>query len=347
MTIRIPPPLKAGDTIAVTAPSFGCFLPPYRARYECAKSKMVEAGFRVLTGETVFKTDGKGIATDPRVAAKELESLYCSGDCQAVFSAGGGEMMCETVGHVDFRRLADAPPKWFCGYSDNTNFIFPLATIAHTASLYGPCFPGFGKVWERSEQDALDLVQGKTMCTQGPSSFIMPAQSHDEMHEESVDWAGFVWECNAKTVLRYAHGENGAQMSGIMLGGCLDVLATLCGTRLDVMRQFNAEAGSVVWAIESCDGSPAQIRRQVWQLKNAGWFDNTAGFLVGRPLAAWGCEAFGIDQYNATTDILGELGMPVVMDCPFGHTDPAMPLVIGAVAHVSAQGNELCVRYEL
>ena len=346
MRLRIPPPVKTGDTIAVTAPSFGCAAGSYRERYECAKDKFLNAGFRVLTGESVFKTDGKGIATDPRVAARELEAFYLSDTCQAVISAGGGEMMCETVGYVDFEHLQDAPPKWFCGYSDNTNFIFPLATIAHTASLYGPCFPGFGKVWEQTEQDALDLLQGLKMSTRGPSAFILPQEEGDGA-DEGVNWSSFVWECDTKTVLRYFNAADSAQMSGIMLGGCLDVLATLCGTRLDVMRQFNREAGSVVWAIESSDGSPAEIRRQVWQLKNAGWFEKAAGFLVGRPLAAWAKESFGIDQYNAAADILGDLGVPVVMDCPFGHTSPAMPLVIGATAQVSAKGDDLCVRYEL
>ena len=344
MKMRIPPPLKTGDTIAVTAPSFGCALGSYRARYECAKTKFLDAGFRVLTGESVFKSDGKGIATGPRAAAGELEAFYLSGDCQAVFSAGGGEMMCETVGHVDFARLLAAPPKWFCGYSDNTNFIFPLATIAHTAALYGPCFPGFGKVWQQTETDALDLVQGLSMSTQGSSSFILPQQEGDEA-DEGCDWAGFMWECNAKTVLRYFNALGSAQMSGILLGGCLDVLSHLCGTYLDNMRQFNNDTDSIVWALESCDASPPEIRRQLWQLKNAHWFDKAAGFLVGRPLAAWGDEAFGIDQYNAATDILGDLGVPVVMDCPFGHTSPAMPLVIGATAQVSAKGDDLCVRY--
>ena len=342
--MRIPHPLKTGDTIAVTAPSFGCAAGSYRERYECAKLKFLDAGFRVLTGESVFKTDGKGIATDPRVAARELEEFYLSDDCQAVFSAGGGELMCETVGYVDFDRLADAPPKWFCGYSDNTNFIFPLATIAHTASLYGPCFPGFGKVWQQGEQDALDLLQGKKAVTQGFPAFILP-QEVQQPEDVGTDWKSFVWSCNAKTVLHYFNAVDNAQMSGILLGGCLDVLSHLCGTHLDAMKQFNNAADSIVWVLESCDASPAEIRRQLWQLKNAGWFNKAAGFLVGRPLAAWGKEAFGIDQYNAAGDILGDQGVPIVMDCPFGHTSPAMPLVIGATADIRAQGDELCVHY--
>ena len=346
MRLRIPPPLKTGDTIAVTAPSFGCPTGSYRDRYECARLKFLNSGFRVLRGESVFKSDGKGIATDPRAAAGELEELYFSDDCQAVFSAGGGEMMCETAGYVDFGCLQGAPPKWFCGYSDNTNFIFPLATIAHTAAVYGPCFPGFGKVWQQTEQDVLDLMQGRRRSTQGPSAFILPQEEGDEA-DEGVDWSGFVWDCNAKTALRYFNATDSAVMSGILLGGCLDVLSNLCGTRLDVMRQFNNEADSIVWVLESCDASPPEIRRQLWQLKNAGWFEKASGFLVGRPLAAWGKEMFCIDQYNAARDILGDLGVPIVMDCPFGHTSPAMPLLIGATSQVISQCDDLCVRYVL
>ena len=111
MDIRIPPSIKKGCTIAVTAPSFGCTTEPYTSRFNFAKEKFESLGYKISTGKTVFKSDGKGISTDPKNAARELEEFYCSDENSAVISAGGGELMCETAGFIDFEKMAAAKPK--------------------------------------------------------------------------------------------------------------------------------------------------------------------------------------------------------------------------------------------
>lgn len=45
--------------------------------------------------------------------------------------------MCEDLDYVDFERVKEADPKWYMGYSDNTNFTFLLTTLCDTASIYG------------------------------------------------------------------------------------------------------------------------------------------------------------------------------------------------------------------
>lgn len=45
-------------------------------------------------------------------------------------------MMCETMNFVDFEKIKSAAPKWYMGYSDNTNFTFLLSTICDTAAVY-------------------------------------------------------------------------------------------------------------------------------------------------------------------------------------------------------------------
>ena len=45
----------------------------------------------------------------------------------------------------------------------------------------------------------------------------------------------------------------------------------------------------------------------------------------------FGEEMFGIDQYNAITDSLEDLGVPVIMDLDIGHLPPMMPIIVGAL----------------
>ena len=149
--IRRPKYIKAGDTIGITAPSYGAAIEPYSLMLPMSEETLRGRGYRIIEGDTARKGDGIGISTDPRVAAKELTEFYKRDDIDAIISAGGGELMCETITYVDFHELKNATPKWFVGYSDNTNFIFPLVTISGVQAIYGPFISGYAKVWEDTE----------------------------------------------------------------------------------------------------------------------------------------------------------------------------------------------------
>ena len=84
-----------------------------------------------------------------------MTDMYIAKENDVLISCGGGELMCEILDYVDFEVLKRAEPKWFMGYSDNTNLGLLLATICDTASVYGPNGPAFGmEPWHCSVQDA-------------------------------------------------------------------------------------------------------------------------------------------------------------------------------------------------
>ena len=349
--MRFPDSIAPGQVIGVTAPSFGATTEPYISRFDLATKKFAEAGYRIKAGATCRMSDGLGISTSPERAARELEEFYLDDGCQAVISCGGGELMCETVGQLDFRKLGKARPKWFMGYSDNTNFIFPMATLAGVAGIYGPNFTGFGKPWEQAETDALSLLEGRISSVRGYPRFQSPEA--DERAEEADPLSPYLLDSEKKLRSfvprdgRLVPADREAEIagSGILLGGCLDVLAGLCGTRLDNMEEFNRTSGPTAWVLESCDANPMEIRRQVWHLDQAGWFDNAGVFVIGRPRASWNRSMMGVDQYNAVTDILSRHGVPVIMDADVGHISPTVPLIIGAQTRITARGDEISFEF--
>jgi muramoyltetrapeptide carboxypeptidase LdcA involved in peptidoglycan recycling len=77
------------------------------------------------------------------LCAKELVESYCDKESSALISCGGGELMCEILPHVDFEKIKEADPKWYVGYSDNTNMTYLLTTLCDTAAIYGPCAAAF------------------------------------------------------------------------------------------------------------------------------------------------------------------------------------------------------------
>jgi muramoyltetrapeptide carboxypeptidase LdcA involved in peptidoglycan recycling len=80
-------------------------------------------------------------------------------------------------------------------------------------------------------------------------------------------------------------------------------------------------------------------------MREAGWFKYVKGFMIGRP-RHFGEEAMGVDMYNAVTDMIGEMGVPIIMDLDIGHLPPMMPIINGSVGEVSAVGNEINIEYK-
>ena len=344
--MRYPKPLKKGDTIGLVAPSFGAATEPYITRLASAVRKLEEAGYEVLAAPSCYKGDGLGISTDPASAAKDLENFYLRDDIDALISVGGGELMCETISHVHFKRLGEAKPKWFMGYSDNTNFLMPMATMENVAGIYGPCATGLGKVFEEPEKDVMALLTGNKTTFYGYPSFELPENGDMRKDDplgpyaltEKKELVSFVPEDGK---LLRAEEDESVPFSGMLLGGCLDVLTNLAGTEYDNVAQFALENEGIIWVLEACDLNPMAIRRAVWNLVHCGWFETAAGFLIGRSLTSFRQEMMGVDAYNAYTDLLAPYGVPVVMDADIGHVAPMMPIVIGAHADVAAKGNDL------
>lgn len=166
--MRYPKFLQSGGKIAFVAPSCGCATEPYRSGFLRAQDNWRKQGFSMEFGPNCYAGDGVGISSTPDKCGAELTEYYCRETNDCIISCGGGELMCEILDYVDFDRIRKAAPKWYMGYSDNTNMTFLLATLCDTASVYGPCASSFGmEPWHRSLEDAMALLQGKQLTMTG------------------------------------------------------------------------------------------------------------------------------------------------------------------------------------
>lgn len=346
--MRYPLFIGKGDRIGLVAPSFGCAAEPYLSCFNSAVKFFESKGFKIVEGPNCHKSDGIGISSTPENCGNELTDFYCDNEVEktdALISCGGGELMCETMDYVDFFYVNDAEPKWYMGYSDNTNFTFLLNTMCNVASIYGPSIGAFGaKELHQSHYDALGLLTGEKLTISGYDMFEM-----ESLKSEDNPYAGL--NLTEKKVLKLFKGENEVEylpeIQGRLTGGCLDVLANLVGTEYDKVSFFNEAYGDegIIWFLEACELNVMSIRRALWNLDRAGWFDKTAGFIIGRPEAAFGQEMMGLDQYNAVTGILGKYNVPIIMDADIGHRAPMMPLVSGAYAKVRTTGGNITVEH--
>ena len=338
--MRIPKFLEEGGCLGFVAPSFGCNIEPYKSAFGGALKKWKEMGFTVDLGPNCYEGSGIGISNTPEKCGEEINTYFEEGKADVLISCGGGELMCEILDYVDFEKLAKEPPKWYMGYSDNTNLTFLLATLCDTASVYGPCAAAFGmELWHSSLTDTMELLMGRRREVRGYDLWEKESLK-DEEHP-------FVpYHVTEKRVIR-AFPDKEHHFEGRLLGGCLDCLHNLVGTRYDKVAEFNRRYGheGIIWYLEACDFNVMGIRRALWNLEHAGWFDCAAGFLIGRPLC-FGEEFLGLDQYQAVLGVLEKHHVPVIMDLDIGHLPPMMPIVNGAYAVVEQKGNDICIAFD-
>lgn len=353
--MRYPNFIRPGDTIGFAAPSFGCNIEPYRSSFDHALSVFQKKGYRTLCGENVYAGDGIGISSSPERCGAEFTRMMLSDDCSALLSCGGGELMCEILDFVDFHALASAKPKWFMGYSDNTNLTFLLATLCDTASVYGPCAAAFGmEPWHISLHEAFSVLEGRIPVLKGYEAYEIASR-------KDVDHPLEPYACTeprkivcydplTERILLSGQRASPLSFSGRLIGGCLDILANLCGTQFDRTTDFlerYADDG-FIWFLEACDLNVFSIRRAVWEFQHAGWFRHVKGFLFGRTLAAQQ-KLMGLDHIHAVTDLLSCYHVPILLDVDIGHLPPMMPLITGSIAYVdfSPKDGSMDLYYEL
>ena len=341
--MRYPEFLKPEGRIGFIAPSFGPAIEPYCSAFESACQVFDSLGHKAVFGPNLNKTDGVGRSSTAENCGRELADFYVSSENDVLISTGGGELMCEALDFIDFDVLQKAAPKWYIGYSDNTNFTFLSATLLDTAAIYGPCATAFGmRPWHPAIHAAYDLLTGRSLSVHG--------YDYWEKRETSG--------CTETTpLLPYNVTEptrivtenwDKAPISGRFIGGCMDILDVLSGTRFDRVKDFieKYKDDGIIWFLESCDLSVFSIRRALWTFKEAGWFKYVKAFLFGRPLCM-GQELMGLDQYRAVTDILSDFNVPILMDLDLGHLPPMMPMISGGYGTIRPYRANIQVDFEL
>lgn len=344
--MRYPKFLPEGGTVGYLAPSFGCASEPYLSAFKNAMRKLEALGYRQVPGPNCFAEDGVGISSTPERCGQEVMDSFLSGKADCLISCGGGELMCEILPYVDFEKLAQAEPIWFMGYSDNTNLTFLLATLADTASVYGPCAGAFGmEPWHRSLYDALRILRGE-----GAESGIL-LEGYDKWERESLKseenpLAPYHTTEPRKLCcfLGRERTKEAMAFEGRLLGGCMDCLVNLLGTRFDRTGEFvqRYKEDGIIWFLEACDLNVFAVRRAMWQMEEAGWLEHVRGFLFGRPRN--GEPMMNLDAYDAVLEVAGQKNVPVVMDMDLGHMPPMMPLVTGSMAQVAVKGNDIHIK---
>lgn len=326
--LSFPASLTLGDKIGVTAPSAGVEGPAAR-RIDFCISWLRDAGYDVVVGDCM---DGSGITSAPAPArAAELMRMLCDPSIRCVVPPWGGDTAIDLLDLLDWDALAAADPTWLVGFSDLSTILLPLTTRLGWATLHGdnladtPYAPPAGLLpW-------LEIASARGPHRQRDSGVIAGFWRFEE------DPQATAWK-RAGTGAWSLHGAGSLHATGRLIGGCIETLCNLAGTPYGDVAAFgqqHSEDGLIVY-LEAAGDEAATICRNLHGLRLAGWFEHARALLIGRTDAP---DNPKMTQREAVLDALAPLGLPIVFNVEIGHVPPHLPLVNGALATVTVDGD--------
>ena len=227
--MNIPDFIKKGDIIGVTAPSAGFTEQVDLTKLESAKFNLSEKGYEVIETENVRKCE-KGRSSTGKKRAEEFLSLIRNEEVKYILSVSGGDFLMEMLEYQDYE-LIKANPKWIQGYSDNTGLIYPITTICDMATVYSGNVGDYGmSLWHDGVKNNLKLLEGKNIEQKEFDLF------ENEYVKKVTGYEGY--NLTDKVKYEFVSENKSESFTGRLLGGCLDVLIMLCGTKYDKTEEF-------------------------------------------------------------------------------------------------------------
>jgi muramoyltetrapeptide carboxypeptidase LdcA involved in peptidoglycan recycling len=336
MELRFPSPLRLGDRIGVTAPSSGVD-GLRRGRLDFAVEWLRQRGYDVVVGECM---DGSGVVSAPAAdRARELTDMLVDPSIRAVIPPWGGETAIDLLPLLDWETIGAADPTWFVGYSDISTVIMPLTLLTGVATLHG------NNLMDSPYRVPPPLLSWLDIAAMPARSTF--SQASPGVHKEGPwdDWVAHA-EVTEHTFnatggwLRLDGGRGDVDVTGRLIGGCIESLCNLVGTPYADISRFSQEYAAkdgLIAYVEAAEDDAATICRNLHGMRLAGFFADARAVIVGRTRAP---DHAGLTQDAAVLDALEPLGVPIIADVECGHVPPHLPIVNGALGRLRFGGDE-------
>jgi len=313
--------LNDNDAIGVTACSSGVL---YKIdKYEKSIENVKRQGLKVVETPNV-RTDGL-VSGDALTRVKELNSLITNKDIKMINIAAGGDFLCEILPYLNYDLIRDNP-KWYGGSSDPTSLIYSITTKLDMPTIYTPCnMSGYSSDnLHQSYLDYFQIIKGNLVKQYKSAKY----ESNDDVFDLDNEWNSY-----GKDICR----------EGILLGGCIDCLKDIIGTKFDNTLEFieKYKNEGIIWYFDVFSLSVEDLYRTLLQFKNAGWFKYTKLILIGKVKYPNTFTELSYDEMIKKA--LDEYD--VIYKFDIGHVKPSMTMINGFKARVKYNKNEGSLEY--
>jgi muramoyltetrapeptide carboxypeptidase len=289
---RIPPYLKAGDTIGITCPAG--FMTPEEIQPSVQTIK--SWGFNLRIGRTVGARDFIFGGTDAERLA-DLQQMLDDPSIQAIMCARGGYGCVRIIDQLDWKKFMERP-KWIIGFSDITVIHAQLNHQFHIASIHSKMCNSFPEISEQVEKGQWESILSIEAALTG----------------KRIEYP-----------IVYDGGNRSGFGQGILAGGNLKTIETLAGSASDLRTEgmilFLEDTGEYLYSVD----------RMFYNLKRTGKLENLKGLLIGafRVKPDDPGDEFGRSVYNIVLEHVADYKYPVCFNFPVGHVKTNYALKCG------------------
>ncbi|MCL2228161.1 MAG: LD-carboxypeptidase [Oscillospiraceae bacterium] len=330
------PRLVKGDTVAIVSLSSGTGGDPaFVHRYETGKMRLEsEFGLNVLTMPNALKGI-EYLDNHPEARAADLMDAFKDNSVKAIFCMIGGDDSIRLLDHIDFDVIRNNP-KIFMGYSDTTSNHFMMHK-AGLVSFYGPSILG-----EFAENAAMhDYTKHYIHSVLFQPSERLPITPSPLWTSEYLEWD----KENSKIARTMTKDDKGFELlqgrgvvQGRLLGGCLDVLQMIIGTKIWPTPD---EWSNAILFLETSEDypSPSDVKYLLRGLAAQGIIGRLSGIVFGKPQQ----EKYYDEYKQVLLQVVGKESklndLPILYNVNFGHTAPMCILPYGIMAEIDCNCN--------
>ena len=241
----IPEFLKQGDLIGVPAPSDGSNCLEKEKRFLNAKKRLEDLGYQVKLSDNIFNSI-KGRSSSAIKRANEINDMFKDKNIKIMLCAAGGDFLIEIMPYIDYNLIKNNP-KWLIGFSDPTGLLYSITTKCDMATIYGTNFGNLGsKELDKSQENFLEIITGN----------LLTEHSYDLYEETRLERITGLEGYNlTEKVIWKTLDNKDVVVTGRIIGGCLDVISTIAGTKYDGIKEFNHKYkdDGLIWYFDNCE----------------------------------------------------------------------------------------------
>lgn len=300
--------LKNGDTIGITAISSGMGNDLIDTKISFNHLKK---DYKLIITPDVYKDFIVSDSITNRVL--EFNNLLKE-DIKMLYIYRGGDFTYETLDYLNYSKIKEKR-LLVGGYSDPTSILYLLTTKYDLATIYGFNAKSYdSNILEEYQLNNLEVLRGNLI---NQESFM-----------------------DRKTISINGNFSS----SGIIIGGCLDVLRYLPGTNYDNTLNFieKYKNNEIIWYFDIYAMSSIDVYLTLLQLTNIGWFKYTNTIIFGSIM----CPRIESDfEYiEGIKKVFNNKN--IIIDANIGHVKPVFTIINGSLANVSYQDDKLSLKME-
>lgn len=336
--MKYPKFIKKGDYIGVTAPSKGLVEEEKLKEYDNSIKNIKNMGYNFIETDNV-RTDIQGRSSSAEIRAKQFMDMWKNPDVGAIICAAGGDFASEMLDYLDFDELNKIEPKWLQGFSDITNLGYVFTTNLDIATIYGENIRDYGM------NEPFENLINSFKIMQGENVIQKSFEKYEPQEDERRIFE--TYNLTVPNIWKNLNGETKLQFSGRAIGGCFDVIMNIIGTKYDKVKEYiqKYKTDGIVWFFDVYESPTALLFNHLWQMKNAGYFENCNGIIFGRPLYIR--EDYNMKFSDAIKESIGKLNIPIILDADIGHVPPQMPIINGSIINVKCENGKGEIKFKL